>query len=163
MHQLHGGAFAIENIKVDTWCAAFQKLACLLVGPLDTDRFDGSFIISGFFEFISDRYVTALIENHWDGFFLDRIPGVRKAKMRLVTSARAAIGWIDDRHLQEMYLPSFTRQFDNIPYVEISMGLENILKVGRVDVFWRLTHTAPNLPIHDIQNFGIRARYAINF
>jgi len=116
-----------------------------------------------FFEFISDRYVTALIENHWDGFFLDRIPLVRKAKMRLVTGARGAIGWIGDRHLQEMYLPSFTRQFDNIPYVEVSMGLENILKVGRVDVFWRLTHTAPNVPIQNIANFGIRARYAINF
>lgn len=116
-----------------------------------------------FFEFISDRYVTALMENHFDGFFLDRIPGVRKAKLRLVTTVRAAIGWIDDRHLQEMYLPSFTRQFDNIPYVEVSMGLENILKVGRVDVFWRLTHTAPSVPVYNIENFGIRARYAINF
>jgi hypothetical protein len=116
-----------------------------------------------FFEFISDRYVTAMIENHWDGFFLDRIPGVRRAKMRLVTTARAAIGWIDERHLQEMYLPSFTRSFDNIPYVEVSMGLENIMKVGRVDVFWRLTHTDPNVPVNNIQNFGIRARYAINF
>lgn len=116
-----------------------------------------------FFEFISDRYVTAMIENHWDGFFLDRIPGVRKAKMRLVTTARAAIGWIDERHLQEMYLPSFTKRFNNIPYVEVSMGLENIFKVGRVDVFWRLTHTDPNVPVNNIQNFGIRARYAINF
>lgn len=116
-----------------------------------------------FFEFISDRYVSALVENHWDGFFLDRIPGVRRAKMRLVTTARAAIGWIDDRHLEEMYLPSFTRKFNNIPYVEVSIGLENILKVGRVDVFWRLTHTDPNLPVRDLQNFGVRARYAINF
>ncbi|XOV69157.1 MAG: DUF5686 family protein [Fluviicola sp.] len=116
-----------------------------------------------FFEFISDRYVTGYIENHWEGIFLDRIPGVRKAKLRLVTSARAAIGWIDDRHLEEMYLPSFTREFNNIPYVEVSMGLENIFKVGRVDVFWRLTHTAPNVPVHNIENFGIRARYAINF
>lgn len=116
-----------------------------------------------FFEFISDRYVTGFIENHWDGLFLDRIPLVRKAKLRLVTSARAAIGWIDERHEEEMYLPPFTRQFNNIPYVEVSMGLENILKVGRVDVFWRLTHTAPNVPIHNIENFGIRARYAINF
>jgi hypothetical protein len=116
-----------------------------------------------FFEFISDRYVTALVENHWDGFFLDRIPGVRKAQMRLVTTARAALGWIDSRHLKEMHLPSFTKEFNNIPYVEVSMGLENILKVGRVDVFWRLTHTDPNVPVNNIQNFGIRARYAINF
>lgn len=116
-----------------------------------------------FFEFISDQYVTGFIENHWDGLFLDRLPGIRKAKLRLITSARAAFGRIDSRHLEEMYLPDFTRQFGNIPYVEVSMGIENILKVGRVDVFWRLTHTDPNLPIHHLENFGIRARYAINF
>ena len=116
-----------------------------------------------FFEFVSDRYVTALLEHHWDGFFLDRIPLIRKAKMRLITSARGAIGWIDDRHLEEMYLPSVTKQFNDIPYVEVRIGLENILKVGRVECFWRLTHTDPNLAVYDIQNFGIRARYAINF
>jgi len=116
-----------------------------------------------FFEFISDRYVTGFVENHWDGLFLDRIPWVRKAKLRLVTSARAAFGRIDERHFDEMLLPEFTRQFGDIPYVEVSMGLENILKVGRVDVFWRLTHTDPALPVHHIENFGIRARYAINF
>lgn len=116
-----------------------------------------------FFEFISDRYVAGFIENHWDGLFFDRIPGVRKAKLRLITTARAAFGRIDERHFDEMLLPEFTRQFGNIPYVEVSMGIENILKVGRVDVFWRLTHTDPNLPVHHIENFGIRARYAINF
>lgn len=116
-----------------------------------------------FFEFISDRYVTGFIENHWDGLFMDRIPGIRKAKLRLVTSARAAFGAIGDRHLNEMILPEFTRRFGNTPYVEVSMGMENILKVGRVDVFWRLTHTDPSLPVHHLENFGIRARYAINF
>lgn len=116
-----------------------------------------------FFEFISDRYVTALIENHWDGLFLDRIPLVKKLKWRLVTSGRMAFGAISDRHQKEMYLPPFTKQFGNTPYVEVSLGIENIFKIGRVDVFWRLTHTAPNVPINDIQNFGVRARYAINF
>ncbi len=116
-----------------------------------------------FFEFISDQYVTALIENHWDGFFLDRIPLMKKLKWRLVTTGRAAYGRISDRHLQEMYLPDFTKRFGNTPYVEVSMGIENILKVGRVDVFWRLTHTDPAHALGHIENFGVRARYAINF
>lgn len=116
-----------------------------------------------FFEFISDKYVTAFFENHWDGLFLDRIPGIRKLQWRLVSSARAAYGAISDRHTAEMYLPPFTKQFGNTPFVEVSLGIENIFKVGRVDVFWRLTHTDPNFPVHHIQNFGVRARYAINF
>jgi len=116
-----------------------------------------------FFEFISDKYVTAMIENHWDGLFLDRVPLVKKLKLRLVTTARMAYGQISARHLEEMYLPDFTRQFGNTPYVEVSMGLENIFKVGRVDLFWRLTHTNPALPVRNIENFGVRARYYINF
>lgn len=116
-----------------------------------------------FFEFISDKYVTALLEHHWDGFFFNRIPLFKKLQWRLVTTGRMAYGQISDRHTKEMYLPSFTKQFGNTPYVEVSMGIENILKVGRIDAFWRLTHTDPTLPINDIQNFGIRARYAINF
>ena len=116
-----------------------------------------------FFEFISDQYVTGVVENHWDGLFFDRIPGVRKLKLRLVTTGRAAFGTIDQRHQQEMLLPTFTKSFGNIPYVEVGAGIENIAKLFRVDVFWRLTHTDPNLQVSNIRNFGVRARYAINF
>ncbi|MCH2225249.1 MAG: DUF5686 and carboxypeptidase regulatory-like domain-containing protein [Crocinitomicaceae bacterium] len=116
-----------------------------------------------FFEFISDRYVTGLIENHWDGLFFDRIPGVRKLKLRLVTTARIAYGSIDQRHEAEMILPTFTKHFGSIPYIEVAAGIENILKLARVDVFWRLTHLEPGIKTNDISNFGIRARYSFNF
>jgi len=116
-----------------------------------------------FFEFISDRYVTGLIENHWDGLFLDRVPLIKKLKWRLVSTGRIAFGTISDRHTQEMRLPDFTKQFGNIPYVEVALGIENIFKIGRVDVFWRLTHLEPGVKVNDITNFGIRARYALNF
>ena len=116
-----------------------------------------------FFEFISDKYVTGLIENHWDGLFFDRIPGIRKLKLRLVTTGRFAIGELDDRHEQEMLLPNFTKRFGSVPYVEVGAGIENILKVIRVDVFWRLTHLEPNVKTTDLSNFGVRARYSINF
>jgi hypothetical protein len=116
-----------------------------------------------FFEFISDTYITGLIENHWDGFFFDRIPLIKKLKWRLVTTGRIAYGTISDRHAQEMRLPDFTKQFGDTPYVEVAMGIENIFTIGRVDVFWRLTHTDPSKKIHHIENFGIRARYALNF
>lgn len=116
-----------------------------------------------FFEFISDKYVTGLIENHWEGAFFNRIPLIKKMKLRLVTTARVAIGSIDSKHTSEMLLPDFTKQFGKIPYVEVGAGIENILSVGRIDVFWRLTHLAPGVKVTDISNFGIRARYALNF
>ncbi|MCJ8291291.1 MAG: DUF5686 and carboxypeptidase regulatory-like domain-containing protein [Flavobacteriales bacterium] len=116
-----------------------------------------------FFEFISDRYVTGLLENHWDGLFFDRVPLVKKLKLRLVTTARIAYGSIDSKHTSEMLLPNFTKQFGTIPYVEVGAGIENILSIGRVDVFWRLTHLVPGVKVTDISNFGIRARYSLNF
>jgi hypothetical protein len=116
-----------------------------------------------YFEFISDKYVSALIENHWDGLFLDRIPLVKRLKWRLVTTGRAVIGSVSDRHTEEMRLPGFTKTFGNVPYVEVGLGVENIFAVGRVDVFWRLTHLEPGVKTNHISNFGIRARYALNF
>lgn len=125
--------------------------------------FTNAFNKMDYFEFISDRYITGLLENHWDGLFFDRIPLIKKLKFRLVTTAKIAFGSIDSKHSAEMLLPHFTKQFGNTPYVEVAMGIENILKVGRIDVFWRLTHSAPGVPVTDITNFGIRTRYAINF
>lgn len=116
-----------------------------------------------FFEFISDRYITGLLENHWDGLFFDRIPLVRKAKLRLVTTARFAYGSIDPKHTTQMLLPAFTKQFGDTPYVEVAAGIENIFSVGRIDVFWRLTHLPAGVKVTDLSNFGIRARYALNF
>jgi hypothetical protein len=116
-----------------------------------------------FFEFISDQYVTGLLENHWDGLFFDRIPLVKKLKLRLVTTARVVFGSIDQKHSTEMLLPDFTKQFGTTPYVEVGAGIENILSVGRIDVFWRLTHLEPGVKVTDISNFGVRARYSLNF
>ena len=124
---------------------------------------DNAFNKMDFFEFISDKYVAGFIENHWDGLFFDRIPLIKKAKLRLVTTVRAVYGQIDQRHFAEMRLPEFTKSFGKKPYVEVAMGIENILKLGRVDVFWRLTHLDPGVKVTDIKAFGVRAKYVINF
>lgn len=116
-----------------------------------------------FFEFVSDRYVSLLLEHHWDGLFFDRIPLIKKAKFRLVTTARGLYGDISNKHSEEMVLPDFTKRFGDIPYVEVSLGIENILKLIRIDVFWRLTHLDPGVKVTDLETFGIRGKYVINF
>ncbi|AEA42850.1 DUF5686 family protein [Fluviicola taffensis] len=117
-----------------------------------------SFNRMSFFEFISDRYVGGFIEQHWQGLFFDRIPLIKKLKLRLVTGARITYGAISTRHNEAMLVPSFTKKFGDTPYVEASIGIENILKLGRVDLVWRVTHLDKGIP-----PLGIRARWSFIF
>lgn len=111
-----------------------------------------------FLEFISDKYASGFVENQWEGLFFDRIPLVKKLKLRLVTTGKIAIGDISYRHQSEMLLPSFVKHFNGIPYAETSIGIENILKVIRVDLVWRMTHLDSRM-----SPLGIRAKFAFNF
>jgi hypothetical protein len=120
--------------------------------------YTNSFNRMSYFEFISDRYVGGLVEQHWEGLLFDRIPLMKKLKWRLVTTGRITYGQISQRHQSAMLIPEFTKQFGNTPYVELAAGIENIFKIGRVDVVWRVTHLEPGMsPI------GVRARWAFNF
>lgn len=111
-----------------------------------------------FFEFVSDRYIGGFIENHWEGLFFDRIPLIKKLKWRLVTTGRITYGSISQKNLDIMKLPEETKFFGNVPYAEVAVGIENIFKIGRVDLVYRLTHLDPGMnPI------GIRARWALIF
>ncbi|ASS49934.1 MAG: hypothetical protein A3D31_10175 [Candidatus Fluviicola riflensis] len=120
--------------------------------------YTNSFNRLSFFEFISDRYVGALVEQHWEGLLFDRIPLIKKLQWRLVTTGRMTYGAISNRHQEAMLLPDFTKKFGDIPYVELAVGIENIFKVGRIDLVWRATHLTP-----DISPLGVRARWAFNF
>lgn len=120
--------------------------------------YTNSFNRMSYFEFISDRYVGGFIEQHWQGLLFDRIPLIKKLKWRLVTTGRITYGAISQRHNDVMIIPSFTKQFGGIPYAEASVGIENIFKLGRVDLVWRITHLAPGIP-----PLGVRARWSFAF
>jgi len=117
-----------------------------------------TFNMVNFIEFISDRYVVGFVENHWEGLFFDRLPLLKKTKFRLVTTERFMLGSLSDIHQQELLIPEFVRPFNGLPYVELAVGVENILKVFRVDLVYRATHQIPG-----ISPLGIRARYSLNF
>ncbi len=111
-----------------------------------------------FFEFVSDQYVGAHLEHHWNGLLLDRVPLVRNLKWRLVTNYRMVYGTISDRHTKEMIIPQNIKSFGNIPYMETGVGVENIFKILRLDAIWRLTHLEPNQ-----SPFTIRGKLVVTF
>ena len=49
------------------------------------------------------------------------------------------------------------KSLDDGPYAELGYGIENILKVGRIDFFHRLTYTDEE----DVNNFGIKFSFQL--
>lgn len=111
-----------------------------------------------YFEFISDRYVGASAEHHFNGLFFDRVPLVRKLKWRLVASAKSVWGEMSEKQTAQMLLPNNTKTFGNVPYLETALGIENIFKVFRIDAIWRMTHLDPG-----VSPIGIRGKFTIRF
>jgi hypothetical protein len=120
------------------------------------DRY--AFNMMNYFEFVSDRYLAASFAQHFNGFFLDKIPFMRKLKWREVILAKGVIGALRNDNVEEMFLPPNMTKL-NRPYIEVGTGIENIFKVLRIDALYRLSY----LDHPNIQKFGIRGTIQINF
>lgn len=117
-----------------------------------------SFNLMNFFEFISDEYATVMTTHHFDGFFLNKIPLLRKLKWREVASFSAVSGNLSDKNKRELLLPSNSFEL-TAPYAEVGVGIENIFKLIRIDGMWRLNY----LDNPNIAKFGIRASFELSF
>ena len=106
------------------------------------DRY--SFSCMDYYEFVSDRWLTGFYEHNFNGFFLGKIPGVKKLDLREVATIRMAWGSLSDANsVNAPYrLLNVTNResIAKVPYLEVGVGISNILRLFRVDAFWRVTH-----------------------
>lgn len=125
---------------------------------------DNNFNLMNYYEFISDQWVRILFEHHLQGFIMDRIPLIRKLKLRMVYSGKFVIGSYSDKHNKELLLPFYSRDLSNGPYYELGVGLENIFKFIRVDAIWRMSYR-DNLDLYGepVSNFGIKFVFTSDF
>ena len=114
--------------------------------------------LMNYYEFINDQYVSLYFTHHFDGFFLNHIPVMRKLKWRGVIHGRALLGSLSDENKAYSEFPG--RQIEEAtPYYEAGVGVENIFKFFRVDAIWRLSHRDTNYP----RNFGVFISAAFSF
>ncbi|PLX15103.1 MAG: hypothetical protein C0599_17385 [Salinivirgaceae bacterium] len=129
---------------------------------------DYAFNMMNYYEFVSDKYVSLFVEHHFEGFFLNRVPLFRKLKWREVVAAKGLVGRVSQRNKEAMIFPDNLRGLKE-PYMEASVGIENIFKLFRVDAMWRLSYLqdpsgAENAENYaEIPKFGIRAQLKIEF
>lgn len=109
-------------------------------------------------EFISDKYAQLWVIHHFDGKIFDRIPGINKLQFRSLVAFRALVGHMERQNQMEIDLPAGAGPLNGF-YAEAGVGIENILKIIRVDSYFRLTQR--NKP--GIDKWGIRLYISPNF
>lgn len=128
-----------------------------------------SFNLMNFMEFVSDRYASANVDYYLNGFIFNKLPLIKKLKLREVASAKILYGGVRDENnplpgSNTLKFPNSdglptTYSLNSKPYMEVSVGIANIFKILRVDVVKRLSYL--NHP--DVAEWGIRARFKFDF
>jgi hypothetical protein len=117
-----------------------------------------AFNMMNYYEFVSDKYVSVFAEHHFQGFFLNKIPLLRRLHLREVVSGSFLAGGLDPVNRSVMEFPAGLHELKE-PYYEAGAGLENIFRFLRIDVMWRFSYL--NHP--DVQKIGVRATMQFNF
>ncbi|MCS4432783.1 DUF5686 and carboxypeptidase-like regulatory domain-containing protein [Aquiflexum gelatinilyticum] len=107
-----------------------------------------AFNLMNFNEFASDRFASLSYRHSFEGFGLNWIPLIKKLKWRAVANANVLWGSVSDKNLMNSSdldadgnpFPAFGRLDQDLPYIELGYGIENIFKFFRVDFFHRLTY-----------------------
>ncbi len=127
---------------------------------------DHAFNLMNYYEFVSDEWVSLTYTHYFDGFFLNKIPLMRKLKWREIAWGKGLIGFLSDKNLNVMPFPTTLYTLDRNqelsrlkPYFEAGVGIENIFKFLRVDAVWRFSY----LDHPNISKFGIRMSYYFKF
>jgi hypothetical protein len=99
-----------------------------------------AFNLMNYQEFVSDTYASLFLEHHFQGFFLNKVPLFRRLKWREVVGVRTLVGSYDATKHTGLVFPAGMTGLRSTPYTEFSAGIENILKVIRVDAVWRYNY-----------------------
>jgi hypothetical protein len=129
-----------------------------------------SYNLMNFLEFVGDHSESINIDQHFQGFFFNKIPLFKKLKWREVASFKGIWGGVSDQNNPNLHpnLYQFpiagngqpiTYALGNTPYVEASVGIENIFKFVRVDLVRRFTY----LDHPDVAKWGIRTLVQFDF
>lgn len=128
------------------------------------------FNLMNYFEFVTDQYIEAYWQHHFNGLFFNRIPLVEKLNLREIMGINMVYGNLSQKNKSFNRNNNFT-VMDDIPYFESDIGIENILDVIRVDFLYRLTYNDDFYkrdyqkanPGNIITNGGIKVGFQFSF
>lgn len=108
-------------------------------------------------EFLADTYGSMFFRYYTYGLVFNNIPLIKSLNLRETLLFNAAWGSLSDRHTNVMDMPATSSL--NPPYIEVGVGVANIMSIFAIESVWRLTHR--DYP--QTANWGIRARFYFDF
>ena len=121
-----------------------------------------SYNLMNFMEFTNDHYVSLMGDYYLNGFLFNKIPLLKKLKLREVVEGKVLWGGLRNENNpamnpNQMLFPTTnglqsTFAMNRVPYVEGGFGIMNIFKIVRIDYIHRFTYL--NNP--EIAKNGIR-------
>lgn len=137
---------------------------------------DLAFNVMNFLEFVVDEYASVHLEHEFNGFLFNKVPLLRKLKLRSIVGFKALFGNLTNvnnpnLHRELVQFPTNeagdpeTFPLDRGPYMEFNIGISNILKVFRVDFVRRLNYLDnPNIAgLFGVEGSGLRLSLVIAF
>jgi hypothetical protein len=101
------------------------------------------------YQYAADQYIA--LHAHWNGkgVLFNLIPGVRYARLRELLVLKVAYGGMRNDHQSVLAFPTIQVEDNpnyrllstlNVPYVELGVGIGNILRIGELYGVFRVTH-----------------------
>lgn len=117
-------------------------------------------------EFAMDKYASIDFTYFLNGLIFNRIPVIKKLKFREIFTFKGFVGGLSRKNNPE-FNPQLYRfpgdasvqPMGKTPYMEIGCGIDNILRILRLDYVWRLTYK--DLP--GIDKRGLRLSLHFSF
>jgi len=140
-----------------------------------------AFYLMNFFEFVSDEWISLFFEHHFDGLFMNRIPLMKKLRLRTLIMTNMVYGrlkaennvQIDDQGNDVTIVDDngvvISESFSTLasePYIEVGAGIENILNLIRLDAVFRLNYNDQKyLDVYprQVHNFGLKISFQFRF
>lgn len=134
-----------------------------------------SFALLNPMEFVNDSYVSWDLTYWANGAILNYIPLVKRLKLREVVSYRGWWGTLSRRNDPRQWNPGdgqpmlmfpaevAATPMGKTPYMELSAGLDNILKCLRIDYVWRLTYRNQSSSVMPVSRSGLRVALHVTF
>ena len=122
-----------------------------------------TFALLNYYDMVADAYLMGHFEHHFNGFVSNKIPLVKKLKLRTLATFRFAYGSTTSENIAANRSNINYNSPDNDVYYEYGLGFENIgygnIRFFRVDFIWRspLSDSFKYNPYSsELPDFGIR-------
>jgi hypothetical protein len=116
------------------------------------------FNMMNYMEYGADKYVNLHTELMLNGLIMNQIPLIKNLNLREMCSFNIAYGSLSDSHKLQLDFPSFMYPL-NKPYMEVGVGLTNILGIFTLQSVWRLT----DLNHTNVIPWGLRGCLSLTF